>query len=89
MFVHVEGGDTPQFDATGHVIATDAGGNLIRDLNLFLDTAQQYNIFVILCLWNGAGVSNDNYRNLFMVDSTLTSYINNALIVTLSNIRFE
>lgn len=81
MFVHVEAESTPQFDPTGHVVATDAGNNLIRDLSLFLDVAEQYNVFVILCLWNGAGVSNTNYRNLFMVDSILTSYINNALVV--------
>jgi len=80
MFVHVEAGSTPQFDPTGHVVATDAGNNLVRDISLFLDVAEQYNVFVVLVLWNGAGVGNTNYRNLFMVDSILTSYINNALV---------
>jgi len=88
IWIHIEAEDTPQFDANGFVTGTDAQNNLIRDLGLFLDIAEERNVFVIFTLWNGALIRNDRYRNLIMNDAILTSYINNALtpmVAALSN----
>jgi len=79
IWLHVEAESTPQFNAAGFVIGTDAGNNLVRDMNLFLDVAEENNVFVIFTLWNGALIRNERYRNLIMNDDILTSYINNAL----------
>lgn len=77
----MEGDSTPHFDELGFVIAPDAGNNLISDLSRFLDVAAENNVFVIICLWNGALLRNDNYRNLILDSTKLQSYIDNALTV--------
>lgn len=77
----MEGDSTPQFDDQGYVIALDAGNNLISDLSRFLDVSAENNVFVIICLWNGALIRNENYRNLIFDNSKLQSYIDHALTV--------
>jgi len=80
IWIHIEGDNTPQFDANGFVTAPDAGNTLISDLSRFLDLAQQYNVFVIFALWSGASMRQQNVYNLFMDDARLQSYIDNALL---------
>jgi len=79
VWVHVEAGSTPEFNSQGYVIATDGLNNLIRDLSRFLDVAQEYNVFVIFCLFNGASMGNANYKNLILDSNKTQSYIDNAL----------
>lgn len=88
IWLHVEGEETPYFDANGYVVGTDAGNNLIRDLGQLLDIAEQYNIFVVFALWNGALIRNERYRALIMDDARLNSFIDNSLtpmVTALSN----
>lgn len=84
VWLHVEAGSTPEFDAQGLVIAPDGENNLVRDLSQFLDVAKENNVFVVLCLFNGAAIGNDNYKNLVLNDTILQSYIDNALTVSKS-----
>jgi len=81
MWVHVEGDNTPEFDSDGFVTAPDNTGVLISDLRRFCDLAAEYNVFVILSLWTGASIRQDNTYSLFMDDRRLQSYIDNALVV--------
>jgi hypothetical protein len=53
---------------------------------MFLDAAAEANVFVIPVLWNGAVLTNRNTINLALDDDKLTSYIENALKVTSSEI---
>jgi len=80
IWVHIEGDNTPEFDGNGNVVAPDRTGTFIGDLERFLDYAYEQEVFVILVLWNGAVMRNNNYKNLIMDDAKLTSYINNALV---------
>lgn len=82
MWVHVEGGNTPEFDkSSGMVTAPDRSGTLINDLRSFLDHAKSKNLFVILVLWNGAVLKEQKTKNLFWDDTKLQSYIDKALKV--------
>lgn len=82
IWIHVEGDNTPNFDANGFVTSPDRTGTLISDLNRFLDVARDNNVFVIPVLWNGAVVRNQQYIDLMWDDAKLQSYIDNALIVS-------
>jgi hypothetical protein len=55
MWVHTSGGNTPAFNATGHV--TGPGPNTTRDLLDFVREAQSRNILVTFSLWNAAALS--------------------------------
>ncbi|OXA64941.1 mannan endo-1,4-beta-mannosidase [Folsomia candida] len=79
IWLHIEGDDTPLFDSQGNVTGTDRLGNLIRDLETFLDVSAQNNVFVIPVLWNGALMRNTNFVNLVLSDEKLQTYIDNAL----------
>lgn len=79
VWLHVEGDNTPSYDAYGYIIAPDRTGTLIPDMKLFLDTAKANNILVIFVLWNGALLRNQNSVNLFWDNSKLQSYIDKAL----------
>jgi len=85
VWIHWEAENTPSFDANGFVTDTDGQGTLINDIQLLLDAAQARNILVILCLWNGAWEGpyglQDRYRNLYLDDNKLQSYLDNALTV--------
>lgn len=79
IWVHVEGYNTPVFDADGYVTACDNTGQFIGDVQRFLDAAQANNILVTLCLWNSAGMSNQNHINLILDDAKMESYFSNCL----------
>lgn len=46
----------------------------------FLDVCQANGIFLIPTLWNGAEMRNDKTKDLFYDDDKLQSYLDNALI---------
>ncbi|XP_057369994.1 mannan endo-1,4-beta-mannosidase-like [Daphnia carinata] len=79
VWLHVEGDNTPSYDANGYITAPDRTGTLIPDMKLFLDTAKANNILVIFVLWNGALLRNQNTVNLFWDNSKLQTYIDKAL----------
>jgi mannan endo-1,4-beta-mannosidase len=81
FWLHVEGFNTPTFDADGFVTGLDTLGTMISDMREFLDVAQSHNIIVIFSLFNGAVMKNKNVINLFLNDAKLDSYIQNALKV--------
>ena len=58
IWLHVEGDKTPEFDGHGNVIGTDASGSLIAEMKKYVQTAQDMDILVIFCLWNGALMRN-------------------------------
>jgi len=77
VWVHVDGGWSPKFDAQGFATGADTP-SLIKELGQFLDKAAENNIFVILCLWNGA-VKPQQMIHLFSDDKKLDSYIEKVL----------
>lgn len=81
MWLHVEGANTPAFDANGFVTGPDRTGSMINDMRSFLDFAQSKDILVIFVLWNGAVLKQQNTINLLYDDSKLQSYIDKALTV--------
>ncbi len=62
VWVHIEGAVTPHFDSTGHVTGMDEKGTFVSDIKQYLHKAQEYNILVFFCLWNGATKQNPHYR---------------------------
>ena len=62
---------------------------MIADMREYLDYAQSKNILVIFVLWNGAYryLEDFNTINLFWDEAKLQSYIDKALIVSLSFLR--
>jgi len=79
IWVHIEGENTPEFNADGFVIAPDRTGDLLNDLSRFLDVAAENDVFVIPVLWNGALMRNQRYVDLYYDDAKLNSYIQNVL----------
>jgi mannan endo-1,4-beta-mannosidase len=54
---------------------------MAADLKAFLDAAKLKNVMVVLTLWNGALMGNQNVLNLFWDQTKLTSYLTTALTV--------
>lgn len=89
IWIHIQGENTPAFNADGYITGPDNTGTLISDLTKFLSVAQQNNLFVIPVLWSGAVLGSQRFINLIWDDSKLDSYINNALIVRKSRKHLE
>jgi hypothetical protein len=91
IFLFVEGDKIPQFDATGHVMNTDAAGSLIPELRRLIQYAGSQNVFVALCLWNGAVLKNQNVIDLLTDDTgaKLQAFINNALVPIVTALHNE
>lgn len=70
---------TPHFDERGHVIGLDRDGTFLKEIKDYLEKAQDYNILVFFCLWNGALV-HPRLDNLISDPQKLQSYIDKALI---------
>ena len=87
VWVHVEGYNTPAFDSDGFITSCDNTGDLINDVVTFLDAALENDILVLLVLWNGALVTNENEVNLILDDLKIQSYINTCLKVSQSIIQ--
>jgi hypothetical protein len=84
IWIHVEGDNTPKWDADGYVTGLDNTGTMVADMKRFLDAAGARDIVVIPVLWNAALMRNQNLVNLHWDDAKLQSYIDNALIVRYS-----
>ena len=72
----------PRWAATassGSVTATDSAGTLIDELRSYAQYAAANNVFIHLCLWNGAVLRNNNTISLFTDEQKLDSFIQNAL----------
>lgn len=70
MWVHTTGGNTPAFNASGHV--TGPGPNTTRDLLDFVREAQSRNILVTFSLWNAAALTLGEF--LFLYKHPLGKY---------------
>ena len=91
VWLHVEGDNTPYYDANGYILGPDKTGTLITDMKSFLDAAKLKNILVTFTLWNGALLRNQNSINLFWDNSKLQTYLDKALtVVNFQNVlRFK
>lgn len=80
--MHVEGQTSPHFDNHGHVTGTDSSNSLIHELTEYLQYARNHQVFIFLCLWNGAERGSTNWRLEGLIKDTgkLHTYINHALI---------
>ena len=79
IWLHVEGDHTPIFNESGFVTATDSAGTLISDMRAYLKAAQELDILVFFCLWNGAVLRNAKTKALFSSPPRLQSYIDIVL----------
>ena len=62
VWLHTEGDHTPQWDANGFVVASDASKTLVSDLQRLLRAAQEFNVLILFVLWNGALLRNATSR---------------------------
>lgn len=82
LFLHIEGQGSPMFGPGGTVIGTDLQQSLIPELMEYLKFAHMNQIFVFICLWNGAYVTpviNERLHGLIKDEVNLQSYILTAL----------
>jgi mannan endo-1,4-beta-mannosidase len=86
VWLHVEGDNTPNYDANGYVLGPDKTGTLIPDMKSFLNSAKAKNILVIFVLWNGATLRNQKSINLYWDNSKLQTYLDKALTVNIFSI---
>ena len=70
IWLHVEGDNSPHFDADGFVLGPDRDGTLVTEIRKFLDVAKSKNILVVLVLWNGAVLRNQVTSLLTYCDSS-------------------
>lgn len=89
IWLFVEGATIPEFNEAGIVVSTDKHGTLVRDVKAFVQYAASKNVFVILCLWNGALMRETNTKNLFSDDAKLQSFIDNALTPLVNGLKDE
>ena len=65
IWLFVEGTNIPAFDTSGHCIGTDGTNTLSRDLQQYARYAASQNVFINVCLWNGAVLkASDHVREL-------------------------
>jgi len=79
IWLFIEGDKIPSFDAQGMVNGTDHAGSLIQELRTYLQYAAANDVFINLCLWNGAVLRNPNVVSLFSQADHLQAFIDNAL----------
>jgi len=90
IWLFVEGASIPQFNhQTGMVISTDGKNTLVNDVKAFVQYAASKNVFVILCLWNGALMREQLTKELFYDDNKLQSFIDNALTPLVNGLKNE
>jgi len=77
LWLHVDGSWSPKFDGQGHATGADTD-SLIKELGEFLDAAAKHNIFIIICLWNGA-VKPQQMVQLYHNEEALQSYLDKVL----------
>jgi len=79
IWLFIEGDSIPSFNSTGFATATDKGNTLVSELRTYLQYAAAHNVFVHLCLWNGAVLRNPNAVALFTSPSKLDSFLSEVL----------
>jgi mannan endo-1,4-beta-mannosidase len=77
LWLHIDGARSPNFDNRGHATGADTD-SLIKEVGQFLDAAAKHNIFIIICLWNGA-VKVDPMIHLYHDEEALQSYLDKVL----------
>ena len=87
VWLFVEGQIVPQFDSAGMVLSTDATGSMVEDLKKFLIYAASQNVFIILTLWNGALMRNQQMKDLITDSEKMRSFFNNALIPLVNGLK--
>ena len=88
LFLHMEGQGTPMFGPGGVVVGTDLQQSLIPELMEYLKFAHMNQIYVFICLWNGAFVTpviNERLHGLVKDEIKLQSYITTALTPIVRN----
>ena len=86
VWLHTDGGTTPEFDSLGFVTGLDT--NFFSNLDDFFQRAQNHNIMVIPAIWSFEMMNNDSAWGKYggmhsdLIQDTLKtkSYINNVLI---------
>ena len=61
------------------VVSTDTTGSLIPDLRAYLQNAAAHDVFVQICLWNGAVMRNQQTLGLYKDVAKLQSYVQTVL----------
>ena len=94
IWLFVEGDSIPEWDASGHVVSTDKANTLIPELKTYLQYAASVNVFVNLCLWNGAVLRNERAVAIMSgVNDTsgtkLQSYLDKALVPLVTALKGE
>ena len=92
VWIFVEGQSIPSFASDGTVTATDGAKTLSADLLSFLRFAAEQDVFVVLCLWNGAVFDKSKDANLFGLlsdEAKLQSFLDNALAPLVSALKAE
>jgi hypothetical protein len=76
MWLFVEGSAIPAFDESGMCVGTDRTNTLTDDLRQYARYAASQNVFITLCLWNGAVLhSTDPALGLITDPEKLQSFV--------------
>jgi mannan endo-1,4-beta-mannosidase len=90
IWLFVEGTNIPAFDTSGHCIGTDGTNTLSRDLQQYARYAASQNVFINICLWNGAVLkASDHVRELVEDETKLQSFIDKALTPLVTALKDE
>ena len=90
MWVFCEAKYLPIFNSDGTVEKSDSDESMADDIREYLDAAAEYNIFVILTLWNGAVDFNGNGLHGILVDDSgnkLQTFIDNVLTPLVDDLK--
>ena len=79
VWLFVDGHAIPAFNPSGFVIGTDNANSLARELVALARYAASRNVFLNLCLWNGAVKPPPAVLGLLGDDAKLQSFFDNAL----------
>ncbi len=77
IWLHTVATWSPKFDSHGFATGADTE-SLIKELGEFLDAAEKHNIFIIICLWNGARPATPMMQ-LYHNEEALQSYLDKVL----------
>jgi nicotinamidase-related amidase len=86
VWVLVDGQNAPKFDSEGFATGEDTK-SLITEIGEYLDSAAKHNIFVILCLWNGAVKPHQQVLDMFSHDDKLERFIEKVLSPLVSGLK--
>ena len=91
VWLFVEGTAIPAFDESGNVVGTDASDTMRAELVDLARYAASVNVFLVLCLWNGAVLKNSDsgYLGLLTDDAKLTTFFDKALSPLVTALKDE